>query len=223
MNLAIVAVHYGLPETRLVDFLMWNEAHAEALDAHVFVVSEKSHAVPGWATSLVFPRRLEIFSITQTANYGIRAAIDSGAGVVVKTDIDCILDGLDNLAVVSDGLGAWAPYRMVATPSEPGRIWNQGRGTIALTAGDWERVNGYDERMSGYGVDDGDLTARARRLGIRWRQCPPIRHVSGTGEIFRGPTRRQDRWNYGTANPLNRKANHAVKKTPWARADWGKF
>lgn len=221
-NIAIVAVHYRLPVSRLVEFLGWNAAIVEDLHARVYIVSEQSYPL-AYASSLVFPIDLKMFSISQTANFGIRRAIDDGAGVVLKTDIDCILDSLPDLAGTADGLGTWAPYRMVATPDDAGKIWTNGRGTIALTAGDWQRLNGYDERLCGYGADDGDLWARARRAGIRWRQCPPIRHVSATGEKFVSSGARRDYWRRGDGNPLNHAANRAAMRVPWARADWGKF
>lgn len=224
MNLAVVAVHYRVPESRLREFFSWNDAAFRAAGARVIIVSDVPRdGLPEYAETVVFPVPLKMFSISRTANFGIRRAIDQGAGVVLKTDIDCVLDTLHALVTAVDGEAAWSPYRMVADLEDRGKVWNSARGTVCLTAGDWQRLNGYDERMSGYGVDDGDLRSRARHAGIRWRRCEPLRHVSGTGEKFTTSGNRRDRWNYDATNPLNHAANRAATKTPWTRAEWGKF
>jgi predicted glycosyltransferase involved in capsule biosynthesis len=108
------------------------------------------------------------FAPAIAANILISRAIRIGFRVVIKTDIDCIISHatLADMAAITDGNAICPIPRFIDalgnTEDRPGPC-----GTIAMTAADWARLHGYDERMSGHGREDGDLYDRAAAMGIR--------------------------------------------------------
>ena len=220
----VVVVHYRLPEKRLSDFFDWNNKVFQDNGINVVVVSDIKKPMPFYAKCLVYPP-LEMFSITKTANAGIRKA---GAGVIVKTDIDCIFSqaAVNACKLVSKGFGVGLSYNMVNGPNDKhGTLWRGTVGTVAMVFDDWSKINGYDERMEGYGYDDGDLVVRAEGAGIRInRPVVDFKHVAhDTGADQSDPRNRKDYWNRDGFNPLHREENGKFTQTPYNNKNWGKI
>ena len=85
-------------------------------------------------------------------------------------------------------------------------------GTIAMHANDWKRLCGYDERMYGHGLEDGDLTDRAGLQGIKV--------IREQGDLFHMPheTRLSDAF-----YPRRRYENAMIREEhgPWHHPKWG--
>jgi hypothetical protein len=232
--LAIVSTHYRLPEKRLREFFGWNDYVFRTSGASVYIVSDTLiRNLPNYAQCLLYPQPMERFALSRTSNYGIRHAIEQGAEIVIKTDPDIFMpvDMLFALSTIPAGVCGAPVYYMADTIEQARehpqtvRAWIGSRGTIAMHAADWQRVRGYDERMTGYGPEDGDLTDRCARSGIsedrmgKWRLYH-IAHEAGTPQQ---KGQRADYWNRGTFNPENRKEINTLRdRGDWIDPQWGR-
>lgn len=104
------------------------------------------------------------YSPARAVNPGIRRACENGADVVIKTDIDCMLTPalLRAAAAITPETGLCP----IQDETHGGRN-SRSCGTLALHRDVWMRIHGYDERMEGYGREDGDAMDRARAAGCR--------------------------------------------------------
>jgi hypothetical protein len=102
------------------------------------------------------------------------------------------------------------------------RTWDASKGTIALHWEHWSEVCGYDERMEGYGIEDGECYHRATRCEGRTveRLLLPFWHISHSeGNPRKG---RDDRWNGKSINPRNHGYNQKQMQAGiWANESWG--
>ena len=227
--ITVVACHYRLPEYRLRQFLAWNREVFEAFAVRVLIVSDVPRGeLPPWARILIYPGELEIYSPSKASNYGIRLA---AAGIVCKTDIDCLFtrEALEEVAQVREGFGVNLPYLMAGSVDEleDARRWESTKGTQALVWTDWDKISGYDERQDGYGLEDGDGYCRAMKVAKISRPKARFYHIAH-GE--NGPAcaqarqgRRVDQWNRGTGFcPVRVAHNKAARRSGrWASPSWG--
>lgn len=226
MTLAVVTTHYRLPESRLREWAEWNGRAFALLGVRAFVVSDVQRDVPG-LTVLPYPEPLAEFSICRTSNFGIRQALDSGAQVVVKTDIDCVLpqEFLASAAMLQEGRGLCPRYWM-ASEASPAGLEAAKRsphliGTLALTAADWHKISGYRETMTGYGFDDADARQRARQAGVRvpLGSLPRVYHVA---HVPGASPRKDAKWNRAEGfNPFRRENNREARHGVWSNPGWG--
>jgi hypothetical protein len=232
----MVMTHYGphIHDQRLFDCIAWNREVWRSIGARVIVVTDRARyegqeALPEWVRLAVFPVALERFNLALTSNWGIRLA---GGGIVVKTDPDVLWprEAAERVARVVDALG-WCPkYRMATGPSdgelEAASVWEASKGTLALSFAHWDSISGYDERMSGYGIEDGDGFHRA---GCG---CRPGRDVERSGHVFHiahtrapqaGGNLRKDCWGRSEGfNPKAHQHNMSVRREAWASGSWGR-
>jgi hypothetical protein len=211
--LSIVTTHYKLPISRLKEFFEWNNNLFREFGCRVIVVSdaetlaEKINVPPEYGRVIPYPENLEFFSIAKTSNCGLRFA---AAGIICKTDIDVVFnrDFFELVKNLKPGRGVYPYYNMAEFYGDPRpREWAAACGTLAMHFEDWDKTQGYNEGMTGYGIDDGDCICRARRNKItvdRVGRITHIAHVAGTPQ--RG-TRRTDQWNRDTINPKNHPDN----------------
>lgn len=238
---AVVVTHYAkdgsIPTKRLAEFLEWNAAEFARIGARVFVVAEGPRpGLPPWAECLVYPRELSRFCLAKTSNYGIRRAIDAGFRVVVKTDVDCVFSAAasEEIERLAPGRGLAFCYAMIDRQAEVDalladkdarrkKVWQASKGTLALSAEDWRKMRGYDERMEGYGVEDGDAFSRAGSVAKVELSDAPFFHVAHSAAPQSYGNTRQDC--YGRASgfsPRNHDANRAALRAgPWASEHWG--
>lgn len=178
----------------------------------VYMVTDNPrHNVPG-LTCIKAPE-MEVFSICQCSNIGLVRADMGGAEIIVKTDIDCIIDAdamrwID--AYVKPGKAFAFKYWGIERPDSErckAGLLSRVMGTLAMHWTDWQRCHGYDERMRGYGYDDWDVVQRAQRAGchVDIVQSPRIYHVNHA-----------QKHNRTTCNPVMRDQNKAIStvKTP---------
>ena len=236
---AVVFVHYRLPWRRMVEHLEWNAAVYQAAGVKVFVVTaEAPPALPSWAEALIFPRHLATFSLTRTCNFGIRHAIDAGFGPIVKTDSDMVFpaDTLAECCAVGAGEAVAPCYQMVNSYQERHTWRNRleaplALGTISMGAPGWEKVCGYDERLEGYGCDDGDIWARIGAAGLRRVRGLGIYHIAHVAGVVQQEAHcvgdkakgvRTDHHNRDGINPNRLRENRAIlRRGAWKSADWG--
>ena len=227
--ISVVACHYRLPEYRLRQFLEWNRKIFETFSVRAIIVSDVDReGLPAWARLAIYPGELEIYSPSRVSNYGIRLA---GAGIVCKTDIDCVFSrsALEEVAKVREGLGVSLPYLMAMSYDErPKAIkWESTKGTLALVFEDWERISGYDERQEGYGLEDGDGYCRAMRIAKVRRPQVPFWHIAHDESRGICPqanqNRRQDQWHRADGFcPLRHRENRAARRSGlWSSPSWG--
>lgn len=235
MNLAVVITHWGpaIPRRRLADHWDWNDASYRAHCAQAYVVADSPREVPDYATVVLCREDLQPFSLSRTSNIGIRAALADGADVIVKADPDILWPSstLGLCACLGDGRGIAPVYRMAAsrfaaeTCAASCPAWSESHGTLCLHADTWREINGYDERMSGYGVEDGDAALRARRH-IKLDRSPIVYHIAhseGAGQC----QGRGDHWGRDGVNPLHRRENMSLfngsrsGRDPWTNEAWG--
>lgn len=227
--ITIVACHYRLPEYRLRQFLAWNREEFEAFGVRVLIVSDVDREdLPSWARLAIYPLELKIYSPARVSNYGIRLA---GAGIICKTDIDCVFStrALVQVADVLPGYGVNLPYFMANSFEEREKAirWESTKGTMALDFSDWERISGYDERQEGYGLEDGDGYCRAMRIAKIKRPHVPFWHIAHgeagakCSQAIQG--RRVDQWNRdsGFCPPRVQQNRRARRLSFWSSPSWG--
>lgn len=226
-QLTIAITAYRVPVERMQRFIEWNHALIMRFNARLVVVADRPHTwLPAYATCLVYPGPMEIFSLTKTSNYGIRYA---GAGVIVKTDVDCVIprDLMEDFTRVEPGAGVCPVYWM--SPGyerlREGQAWPATKGTMALHWNDWRALCGYDERMIGYGWEDGDLYVRARKIAVITRGTEWIYHVAHSDADQNSPGARPDYYGREDGfNPLRRADNTRIVREGgwWANENWGR-
>ena len=171
---------------------------------NVFLVTDETEKDFGESFRIIPAPEMDIFSITRCANIGIRAAIKSGASIITKTDIDCVVTveaERDLCARVRNGYGYamkyWGVDPATMDYAHATRI-PRVMGTCCMTAHDWVSCGLYNDAMHGYGFDDYDITRRANRAGIHVPTIdrPKIYHIDHA-----------EKHNRDTINPLKREEN----------------
>lgn len=231
-RLAVTFTHYRLPASRLADHFRWNDAHYRASGTRVFVVTDREYPVPEYATCLVYPDPMPVFSLAKTSNYGIRYALDAGYGVIVKTDVDLCYtsDSWRALREVDDGSAVVPVYLMAASYAAreidfvPAPL---ATGTVSMTAAGWRRAR-YDERCEGYGSDDAIVVEAIRRQGIDIdrAECARIYHIAHEENTpqkeFDRKNPRVDHWGRADGfNPENFAHNRKFKGQIYDAPGWG--
>ena len=233
-DFVFVFTHYKIPAQRLREWIAWNREIVEKIGARVIVVSDLSgysFVIPDWMRVARFPRELKVFNLSACCNYGIRLA---GRGVIAKIDPDIFLGEkfMETLRLVTPIHGVCPQYRMAASAShadlDAAKIWEASKGAMILHWEHWAAIDGYDERMEGYGIEDGDCFHRAGHAPGRScdRNCEPVWHIDhGADGHGRGipPERRVDFWGRKSGiNPIHQRENQSVRKCPWEYPEWGK-
>lgn len=231
-QLTIVVGHFRLPEERLQGFFSWNRELFEKYKITVNLVTDRHHLgdCGGIVNELIYPAPMLVYSPSRVSNYGIR---HTDGGTVLKTDIDCVFSeqAIQEVLKVHPGRGVYFNYRM--TPSYEERLkrsalWGAGCGTMALDFSDWDKINGYDERQEGYGVEDGDGVQRARKVVNLTHSRAIIWHVSHNPkeELWTQTNKcfRRDLWNRDSGFcPDRHVENRRIRDSgiPWKNPDWG--
>ena len=227
--ISIVACHYRLPEQRLRDFISWNDKlFTEYISQLVIVSDVVRDNLPPYCKLVIYPTPLEVYSPSKVSNFGIRTA---GSGIICKTDIDCVFtkEALEEVAACKPGKGVYFCYRMAKTYEErdKGIVWGSTCGTMALHFSDWDKINGYDERLDGYGVEDGDGVVRVKKVATVPQSKNRIWHISHTGDELWTQTNicmRRDLWNRKSGfcpdrHNLNSQIRRGAEK--WSNPNWG--
>lgn len=225
----IVAVHYRLAADRLAAWFGWNAEGVIASGARVIIVADQPYPAPPWAEVLVYPEPMAVFSLTRTANFGIRRAVDTGADLIIKTDADCLLTvswWRYVLGAVRPGQALCPRYWMVQDADELEQAAKHPCiiGTLAMAGADWSRLHGYRETMEGYGVDDCDIRDRALAAGIAVPlvDAPRLYHIAHQAGTPQGRTRTDQHGRAAGFNPRNHIENRKRLKTPWICPEWGR-
>jgi len=203
--IALVVTAYGLPQHLIDRFFDYNNHE------NIIIVTDKR--APRSAERIICPQQ-EVFSITKTANLGIRHAYELGYDVIIKTDIDNIVTApvIDYCNSLKPGTGACFRNWHISDnePLSDAQMDSKCIGTAALHSDDWNKLHGYNEKMYGYGYDDGDLLTRARRRGIDFPELedPKVYHFW------------HEKHNRDTINPINRLYNIENRKH-YSNRDWG--
>jgi len=227
--ISIVACHYRLPEQRLRDFLKWNEKLFVEYTSQIVIVSDVPRSgLPPYCKMIIYPTPLEVYSPSKVSNFGIRSV---GSGVICKTDIDCVFNrqAMEEIASCKSGKGIYFCYTMAKTYEErdKGVKWGSTCGTMALHFDDWNKISGYDERLDGYGVEDGDGVARAKKVANVPQSKHAIWHISHTGDELWTQTNiclRRDLWNRKDGFcPDRHNLNSQIRRGPvkWINHNWG--
>lgn len=229
-DVSVVLTHYRMPMRRLQEWIEWNENIIRAMRARVVVVSDiRSYgiALPDWMTIARFPRSLSIFNLSATSNFGIRLV---GRGTIAKVDPDLFLGEKfpDTVVAVNDARGVSPVYRMASSSQEArdgkGEIWEASKGCLIMTWRRWAEINGFDERMIGYGIEDGDAFCRAQKLPNHTvdRICEPVWHVAHSSTPQLTGNQRTDCWGRANGfNPHRHRKNMDARRSPWSSPTWG--
>lgn len=237
---AVVFVAYRLPEARIADHLGWNAGiYGAAATTKIYIVTDR-HLALSSAECLVYPQPMPIFSLARTKNYGIRQALDHGAEMVVATDADMVWtpDAWAECQAVGEGQAVGPVYHMVDSHAErhaltPNRVMAElAIGTVAMRATGWHKVCGYNERLAGYGADDGDLWRRIGAVGIRQYRGAAIYHIAHQGAAIQQEAHtagdksrgvRSDHWGRGDGfNPDQLQHNIRLSRQGWSNPEWGR-
>jgi hypothetical protein len=221
---------------RVSDWLAWNAGEISSSGAHAWLVADADTAArldvldtPRWLTVVRAEYDFSAerpFCLSWTSNLGIRAAIEAGCVAILKTDPDIWFAGA--LQPMLDSIGerrGVCPTYMMCSSYEQARAhmeqsvpWNQTRGTLGLPVGAWASMRGYDERMVGYGVEDGDAYRRACAYADVARSFMVCHIAHAAGPQHRRA--RRDHWGRDDINPAMHGHNMA-RQTPWAPSVWG--
>lgn len=194
-------------------------AHGTVVPDHHVVVSMGDPDIPDATVSV--PREGTSLPLARARNAGAAAAIDAGADVLVFLDVDCIAgptlieryrdhvtDGVLLCGPVTYLPRAEGGYPLAeidrwtsphaARPDPPDGQVEAGANydlfwslSFAVTPHTWRRIGGFCEEYRGYGGEDTDFAAVARRAGVgldwlggahayhQWHpvSSPPIEHL----------------------------------------------
>ena len=222
---AVVVVAYNIPAERLRQHIRLNGDVYVRAGAQLYVVAEPSSQRIEPAIHVVFDEgRLPVasgkpvFSLSATKNAGIAAALCDRRSPIIATDIDVEVtaDTMRRVAEL-DGQTALVPvYRMRTwhDRTDPQDHFDYGcTGTIAMTAANWARLQ-YDERLYGYGGEDGELCNRISRSRVRIDRGTTVLHHAHTPGVNprRVPGAGNDQcWNRGF-NPDRFRENAEVMR-----------
>jgi glycosyltransferase involved in cell wall biosynthesis len=197
-KLVVVVCAVNIEIKKIEEWLQWNKENIEKINGAYLIVGFNMNAPI-----------MEKYSPSKCSNAGIRKAIDSGADVVIKTDIDCklSLDFLELASELEPGR-CECPVCFFSGKSE-NRYKEAQCGTVAMHAKNWNDLYGYDERMYGYGWEDGDLIARIERKKIKIS-----RHRDKFLIHVEHPKRFGSNW-----YPVNRNKNKSFRS--WRSQNWG--
>jgi hypothetical protein len=218
---AIVLVSYKLPPARLMDWLRWNLMELAGC-VPVYVVTDPTTDVatvcsrPPWWRFLIYPGKMPVFSLAKTANFGIRRALEDGCETILKCDPDIIFDGALETMLTTPAAGRYvvAKFHNVRSYAERQRPYRDEMATdgcISMTAHAWQAIQGYDERMYGWGFEDTEVCQRAKESGMQQTNAWVL-HV--------------DHPPWGRASGFNPNRNDANFNMPpriiGSQPDWGK-
>lgn len=229
-RLAVTFTHFRIPDHRLQDHFRWNDELYRKHNARVFVVTDKLYDVPDYATCLVYPEPMPTFKLSMTSNYGIRYAIDSGFGIIIKTDTDIAFpeEAFERLAQVEPGSAGLPCYHMASNyPERESKfvLAPNATGTISMVAADWMKAH-FHEMCVGYGCDDGILRKEIKRQGIEEDRASVVFHIAHVADTpqkeFNRAEPRTDHWNREDEfNPENFAGNRSLHRRPDKKKNWG--
>ena len=95
---------------------------------------------------------------------GEEASLSIDDSAIDRWRVDRLVDGRERRRIFWKAMRA-AGYSMLRVPMRPRLSGNN----IAVWRSDFERVNGFDERFVGWGLEDRDLQRRLTAVGVRVR------------------------------------------------------
>jgi hypothetical protein len=205
----VIVPAYRIPEKRVRDFVYHNSVLFEEFEYNcLLITNEWYEPLPVWCKNIIYPG--SGFHIAKFKNFGIRAV---ASGIVIATDIDVKFTREFCEAVSKISLNeAIIPcyYSVRNWKDEDKSVRWQACGTCATNYYNWNLVRGYDERMTSYGAEDGNLVDRLElaKVHLNYKQIP-IYHVSHDAQHVDWPSR-TDQWNRDI-NPPN-PANYELSK-----------
>jgi GT2 family glycosyltransferase len=153
------------------------------------------------------------FNAARARNAGIRACLDD-CPIIVCADVDYLVPAglVDYTAFQTGEKHLWALRRNIPAELAPLRSWahwmslkihvateSRPHGTCtgswnALSAANWRRIGGWDERCTGWGGEDDVLHARIAEAGIETVVTAdfPLMHVRHTPREFSHANRRSE-------------------------------
>ena len=211
------------------EWIDWNAYLFGRYAVRCIIVSDVPRLdLPEWCRVAVYPYELPLFSLAKTSNYGIRLA---GGGIVCKTDPDCVFseEVLNACLRVTPFAGISPEYAMAdsfETRHAADYTWQASKGTMCLHFEHWKAICGYDERMEGYGIEDGECFHRAKHAQGRTveRVKLPFWHIAHSSAHQARGRSRKDCWNRDIGfNPKNHKFNQSqIYSGVWAAESWGR-
>jgi len=208
---AVVVTCSGIGTDRRDEWMSWNLDRITKANGVVYFCTDKPAGTKG-VIEIRVPK-LRFYSPSRANNMGIRRAVEDGIGIICKTDIDCFLT--DELLKKIPRLGTFGlcPYCEAAESIEAmaaSKMVPNWCGTLAMSAEWWKKINGYDERMYGYGREDGDAYERAMRAGAKVaREKRELFHIAHKPRVGR---------NFPTQTSNNVKIS---SRRDWSNEDWG--
>ena len=215
---AVVLVHYRIPQIRLDEHFRANKEQYVKNNVTVFVVSDSAVlSAPDYARILVYPRELKTFSLAKTANYGVRAAIEAGHQIVIKSDSDVALGDVGWL--LSCGPKEARAPKYISVPAwesvgGDGRVMPDGEGTISMRYLGWLAVQGYNEILDGWGFDDNEICQKLSNIGWQVNHDGRVWHVDHPGGAKWNRAFNPDR---GRENML--RGSERIPNPDWGMAD----
>lgn len=201
-HVCVVLCCYKLDDSALKKFLDMNREVFNRHDVHVCVSSDRERVAFDSPTVkiLKYPVDQKVFNFSRTLNFGIRNSLEYD--IIVKTDIDIIFsdETIEKiLAEVNEGNGVICHSAHVpayedavkAMPFWPSKykIQTTGLGAcFAMHRTCWEKLEGYNEQLEGWGYEDIDLYHRAGEVCKITRSNETavyhVRHDGRQGKFF---------------------------------------
>jgi hypothetical protein len=221
-DITVILNVYGITE-QAGKFLDWNKDSFEHHNVRVTIMTDSIFDVAyEWASVMMYPGKEKVLSVPKSINYGIKRT--SGDGIIIKTDSDIVfskevIQQVKKCVCPGHGLVALCS-NIGGVPKDLNSAWKgakirvKGRGACcALTKEDWFKLNGLDERMSGWGAEDYEMFMRGRKRleSMRESQEFPLYHISH-------PVRKGNTPIYPVSNNSNCRIG---RKLDWKSDNWG--
>lgn len=221
-TICFIVCAYKLQKSIVSDFLSMNKSVFESNNANVRIVCdpESKQDDTDAIRFLTYPIEQTVFNFSKTINYGIRNSLQFD--IIAKIDIDIYLsDGVVKqiLQTVNEEKGLvcycadcvnidWAKKLETEWPQGCKIIANGYGALFALYKSSWEKVQGYNEDLFGWGSEDRNMFDRSKSVVsmVASKENPlfHIRHKKRQGVFF--PYRSGEngaickRWDYCNPN-----------------------
>jgi len=195
--LSIVICAYNLTN-KINDFITWNHPiFSKIKNLEVIIIIEPGTEINIYQPYLKiinYPKLQQLFSIGKTINFGIRQTSEGMNRIIIKSDIDIIFTrqviNFVMYNVISDmgivALPAYIERNFNLNQLDDPSYWcrykknTEAKGAcFALTKNDWFKLNGYDERIEGWGGDDTEIWLRSNKKlkNMKVTTLHPIYHI----------------------------------------------
>ena len=196
----MIICSYCLHNDYIINFIKWNENVLQEFNIELIVISDKNIIFNNQNYKcFIYPIIHKPMSKSRILNYGIKNT--TNRDIIFSFDIDIVISRealMKSIELIESGVGVSFQVGNIDSYDNISKLdWKKkikkrlvGYGMTGMSYSDWDKLNGYDERMYGWGFEDTDLHKRSCRIIKMHRLIDyPVYHINHadrtvTGSLF---------------------------------------